>query len=575
MRALDQVNKRFGKVQSAARGFNEATKKVTTSASSFASSFKNAIPHMFRFANSLARIAKYRMLRGLLKAITSGLKEGLENVYLYSNGMTGEAHRMATTLDSLATANQTMKNQIGSAWSELLAIIIPVINAILAKISEFVDGMSQLFAALGGNSNYYKATDATAKFAKATASGAKAAKELKRTLMGFDEINRLDAPNTSSGGGGGANKKDASKMFEYTKIGENIKKIAQTIKENLPAIEAAFAGFELALGAILFFTGASPFVGLALMVDGARRLAKSVNMDWSSVDTKIASCIASVMDAVMVGLFAIGAILLFAGHPVWGIGLMLASGALAVSASVIWGKITGDVRGSIANILGLGALLLAGLGVVLLMAGHPGLGIAMLIAGGALGVTAIAINWNAILDKLKTTWNNIKTWWKTGVGRYFTSEWWDNLFQNSILGSIESAAKAISGWVQDILGWFDKLFQSRELPLKVDLWASGSFGGAGMYNIPQFASGGFPEDGLFYANSGELIGQFSNGQTAVANNQSIIQGIEQGVYRAMTSAMSGQNGGREVRVYLDGKEIGAASRRYERNISRATGVSMA
>lgn len=576
MKALDQVNKRFGKVQSAARGFNEATKKVATSANSAASGFKNAIPHMFKFANSLARIAKYRALRAILKSITSGLKEGLENVYLYSNSMAGEAHRMASVLDSLSTANQTMKNQIGSAWGELLSIITPIINAILGQIRAFVDAMSQLFAALGGHSSYYKATDATAKFAKATAGGAKAAKELRNTLMGFDEINRLDAPDSGGGAGGGADKKNASNMFEYTKISENMQKVAETIKQNLPVIEAAFAGAELALGAILFFTGAAPFIGLALMIDGARRFAKSVNMDWSSVNVELANSIANAMAIASAGLFALGVIMLFAGHPVVGIGMMLAAGALGLGASVIWGKVTNDVRGSVANLLGLGALLTMGLGIVLMFAGHPALGIAMLIAGGAMGVTAIAINWNAILEKLKSTWNNIKNWWTTGVGKYFTAKWWDDLFTNSILTPIESACKAIGDWVDKILGFFEKLFQPREFPLKVDLWASGSFSGAGMPNIPMFANGGtVPEDGLFMMNHNELIGQFANGQTAVANNESIIAGIEAGVYRAMMNAMSGQNGNRDIHVYLDGKEIGSASRKYDRQISRATGVALA
>ena len=44
-----------------------------------------------------------------------------------------------------------------------------------------------------------------------------------------------------------------------------------------------------------------------------------------------------------------------------------------------------------------------------------------------------------------------------------------------------------------------------------------------------FATGGFPEDGLFFANSGELVGKFSNGRTAVANNAQIVAGISEGV----------------------------------------------
>lgn len=47
--------------------------------------------------------------------------------------------------------------------------------------------------------------------------------------------------------------------------------------------------------------------------------------------------------------------------------------------------------------------------------------------------------------------------------------------------------------------------------------------------IPRLETGGFPEDGLFFANHNELVGQFSNGKTAVANNEQIISGITAGV----------------------------------------------
>jgi len=50
--------------------------------------------------------------------------------------------------------------------------------------------------------------------------------------------------------------------------------------------------------------------------------------------------------------------------------------------------------------------------------------------------------------------------------------------------------------------------------------------------IPRFQTGGFPEDGLFMANHNELVGRFSNGKTAVANNEQIVEGITGGVYAA-------------------------------------------
>lgn len=56
--------------------------------------------------------------------------------------------------------------------------------------------------------------------------------------------------------------------------------------------------------------------------------------------------------------------------------------------------------------------------------------------------------------------------------------------------------------------------------------------------IPAYVNGGFPEDGLFYANHNELVGQFSNGDTAVANNDQIVAGIKAGVKEAVAEVLA-------------------------------------
>lgn len=73
--------------------------------------------------------------------------------------------------------------------------------------------------------------------------------------------------------------------------------------------------------------------------------------------------------------------------------------------------------------------------------------------------------------------------------------------------------------------------------------------------LPHFATGGFPEDGMFMANHGELVGKFSNGKTAVANNSQIVEGIKSGVYQAVKSAMGNQGGSNVVQVYIGKKKI--------------------
>lgn len=56
------------------------------------------------------------------------------------------------------------------------------------------------------------------------------------------------------------------------------------------------------------------------------------------------------------------------------------------------------------------------------------------------------------------------------------------------------------------------------------------------FDVNYYATGGFPEEGPFYMNRGEIAGRFSNGKSVVANNQQIIEGIKQGVIEALLTA---------------------------------------
>ena len=56
--------------------------------------------------------------------------------------------------------------------------------------------------------------------------------------------------------------------------------------------------------------------------------------------------------------------------------------------------------------------------------------------------------------------------------------------------------------------------------------------------IPSYKVGGFPEDGLFFANHNELVGQFDNGRTVVANNTNIQSGIKEGVKEAVAEILA-------------------------------------
>lgn len=90
--------------------------------------------------------------------------------------------------------------------------------------------------------------------------------------------------------------------------------------------------------------------------------------------------------------------------------------------------------------------------------------------------------------------------------------------------------------------------------------AGSTFGaGAGLqlgFETKSYATGGFPEDGLFFANHNELVGQFSNGRTAVANNEQITTGIEEAAYRGMMRALSESQGNQNVTIQVEGDATG-------------------
>lgn len=89
-----------------------------------------------------------------------------------------------------------------------------------------------------------------------------------------------------------------------------------------------------------------------------------------------------------------------------------------------------------------------------------------------------------------------------------------------------------------------------------------------------YATGGFPEDGFFYANHNEMVGKFSNGKTAVANNEQITDGIKRAVIEGMSEVFANANIGQQngnVIVQIDGQEVFRTTQRYANQYTAMTG----
>lgn len=200
-----QIAETINNTKQAASGAGKATQQAAKGVKDLTKQASKSKGPLDNFVASLKRIAFYRFLRTIIKEITQAFQEGLQNAYAFSQGIEGEGHRFAAAMDSIKTAGSTMKNQLGSAFISLLTALAPVINALISLVTKLADALSQLFAAFTGKT-YLKAADVPQQWADAASGAAKAAKEWKNQLLGFDEINRLEAPsdsNPGSGGGGG------------------------------------------------------------------------------------------------------------------------------------------------------------------------------------------------------------------------------------------------------------------------------------------------------------------------------------------------------------------------------------
>lgn len=158
----------------------------------------------------------------------------------------------------------------------------------------------------------------------------------------------------------------------------------------------------------------------------------------------------------------------------------------------------------------------------------------------------------------------ITNWIDNYIKPWFTKEKWvgimdkvptafKEIFTNAINVAVELFNKLID-WINDKF-----YFEWDEITIAgITVVPAGATQLITIPSIPKFATGGFPEDGLFLVNHTELVGQFNNGRTAVANNDQIIEGIKQGVYEAVMAANSLQSTQPiDIRVVaeLDGEKV--------------------
>lgn len=195
--------------------------------------------------------AMYRAFSAIIHAIAAGFKEGIDNAYQYSKALGGS---LASSLDSISTSFLYFKNSIGIVVAPLINMLAPAIEYVIDKCVALINILNQVFAKLSGASTWTKAVKYPTQYAEAANSATAANKELKKSILGIDEINALQ-DNNSGGGGGGASGQDYSQMFEEVQLGEVANPFADFFKpfadawanegqNTLNAVKVAFEGIK-------------------------------------------------------------------------------------------------------------------------------------------------------------------------------------------------------------------------------------------------------------------------------------------------------------------------------------------
>ena len=531
MKALDSIQGKFGEARKGAEQFAAAAKVVATQSQAVGRGAEKASSGLGKFASGIARIVKYRVIRSVIRNIISSFQEGLTNAYHFSQTIDGN---LAKALDTLSTKSLTMKNQMGAAFGSLITTLEPVIQKIIEFATRAAEAITRLFAILGGQGGYKKAVDASKQWADNTKAGAGAAKEMRRQLMGFDEINRLDAPSNGGGSGGSVNTTDYSKMFEWVDLSninidpvEIVSNIVGKLRDAFNQVSDWIASYD--------------WRGLGERVyTNLKRIFTEV--DWGGLASAITRFLGNALGAVVAYLSG------FASNLFKDLGDYFKKKTDEMGGNVILGFLKGILDG----IVGIAEWIYDNVIKPFVTGFMEGLGIkdtssvTMESIGTAIveGLNkGIKDGWESIKKTVNDLFNIVKDVWDSVVDNFFTP----------------------------ISNWLDKIFSPRSASFRVDTWTgqwTGTAGGG------WFANGGFPETGeMFIANEAgpELVGRIGN-RNAVSNSEQIIEGIKRGVFEAMSSVMSG-NREQNVNVYLDGKQITNAVTRNQRQMSRATGVA--
>lgn len=423
---------------------------------------------------SQAKLEQTALTLGIEKsvsAMTQAEKAELRYYAIMTQVTTAQGD-MARSLDAPANQLRIFQAQltqasraIGNIFIPILQKILPIAIAVLRIVRELADAIAKLFhfklteIDYSGVGNLASgAEDAAAGFDDATS----AAKELKKSVMGFDELNILNG-NTASGSGSAGVSGGSGFDFELPEYGflndvsKQADEVTQKLKNALPwilAIGAGLAAWKLGpkLGLDLQKT-----IGLAVGIFGALTLVQNI------LDAIVNGVTEENMTGMIFGMTLAVTGLYVALGPVAG-GITAIVSGLAVLAVAF-----SDAEKSGWNfqnqMLAIAGILAAGVGIGILIGSWIPLLIAM-IASLLLSITTSTGHGQELINGVKETLQGFIDFFAgifTGDTER-TAKGIEGIF-SGLKGIIGSVIDGIRDWLNGLLDWIDKKTNGKLKPL--------------------------------------------------------------------------------------------------------------
>lgn len=241
-------------------------------------------------------------LTSLVAMNNDQLRQLTNNFYLLggvaSDSLIEKSNTLQYAIQNMRTAWQGLKNTLGEAVMPAITAVVNWIAKAIAIVNMFVRAILGWDIVSGSsNKKVEKATNGIGGYTSSVGAATAAVEKLKRTTMGFDELNIVSAPTSGGGSGGGgggisgggfdAGLGDMETVFDQLDLegwAEKIEKFKETLRLLTPVVMVAigligcvacFIGGNF-LGAIAF--GAIAGLGIAIGVESGA---------WEDIGQKI------------------------------------------------------------------------------------------------------------------------------------------------------------------------------------------------------------------------------------------------------------------------------------------------